>query len=144
MGLHWVPKMLFAQLDVLVLISSFLHWPKPAAARRLRRALQRDPQAALGAFYRDSGFVDPERVATNPSQLDTDLAALEQLRFDPKHLEAIPRVIVVHGSEDQVVPLEQTKHIPATERLLVQGAAHALPFTHTELCQWELTRILNR
>lgn len=148
-GLHLCPQEQLHMADLLVIFSSFLtfHPEAERLKRRSQRVLQRmvdefavNPTEVLTTFKINSD--DP--ASECPTTLDHDLLLrdLKHLgitQIDPSILQSIPKILVVHGDRDRIVPVEQGRTLasqlaPNADYAEIAGAGHALPFTHQSAC----------
>ena len=147
-GLHLVPPEILEKASGLVLISGFLHFhPEDEKAeersrlllRRMTNGVGKNPKEVLEWFYQTcqvpfapSSFVNRPLLAGDLERLDQEVMSTEKLQ----HLE---KVIILHGTEDSIVPIEKGQELheqlPQSIFLEIQGAEHGLPQTHRSDCQ---------
>jgi pimeloyl-ACP methyl ester carboxylesterase len=154
LGLHLLPAPVQASLDGLVVVGGFVAFGgprRPLAGRhlqRLHRLLDGDPAAVLRDFYQDCdvGHLVPNMEGLDLARLRSDLVLLGESRFDPAGLASGPRIVLLHGDQDRIVPLELGEELhealPGSTLAVVPGAGHGLPFTHAEACLAALERLL--
>lgn len=150
-GLHMLPKEILLAADVLVLAGSFEHFHRGTAleTRRSKRAISlmqerliEEPLDLLNDFYgncyhplltsqmllrRDTEYMDLELLAA-------DLDRLDKEQFDMSIFSKSQKMLFVHGSEDQIVPIahaiEMSEKLPGSSLVMFEGAGHSLPLTH--------------
>ena len=154
LGLHLLSPEVFGGAELLVICGGFqtFHPAAGPASRRSRRVVQqmqqglvREPGALLRDFYAQCFFPDaapsavPEGAAIGRLALDLELLYTSAL--DLRTVAPVPRVLLLHGREDRIVPLARAEHLHRQLRhsslRVVAGAGHALPFTHVRAC-WEM------
>lgn len=124
-------------------------------AERIRRRIERDPEAAAHRAIRDpdvrartladseGGSLFRALLASSADRLPLRIAGTKQdvltgrQTSPPLENVRVP-TLVVHGTEDQVVPYAQHgavlgRRIPRAELLTVEGGEHFAIFTHREL-----------
>lgn len=150
-GLHIAPIELFNTLDLLVIISGFStflsHSDSDRVAKRTLTLMQRKfrdkPLKILGDFYKSCGitsdyevFLDLEKL--NLDLLEADLQRLETSLFDTDLLNAIPRILLVHGDNDHIVNLSKSQDMHSrlsnSQLFVVPEGQHALPVLNAEAC----------
>ncbi|MBM3279109.1 MAG: alpha/beta fold hydrolase [Candidatus Handelsmanbacteria bacterium] len=109
---------------------------------RMRRRLEEEPESLLAGFWSqcfapEGGGQDLPGPPEKPL-LAADLARLDREALDLELLRGAPRVLLLHGEEDQVVPVEQAQALQrqlSNSRLeVLPGAGHALPLTRPAAC----------
>jgi pimeloyl-[acyl-carrier protein] methyl ester esterase len=126
-GLHWCPAAQRRSADLLICLAGFaaFHPEEGAAGRRSRRLMARmlaafetEPAAVLEEFWRncldpeadrdieDSSLTRPNLAMADWALLDRDLRHLDRCQLDPQ-VPLPRRSIIVHGSADRIVPLQQ-------------------------------------
>lgn len=163
-GLHLLPNPIFQNADVLVIFSGFstfhaspMNGEKESIVDRMLIRMEVDPLDVLARFQRNcflpaclkssaetTGFLpDKSILQTRPSQINQtllieDLALLNRDKFDIKSIAHIPRIVIIHGEKDQIVPLtrveELHRQLPRSKMIVVERAGHALPITHSKWC----------
>ena len=158
LGLHLLESRQLAQTDLLVILAGFrsFHGETVADGRFSRRHVARmlaelpvDPLMLLNKFYHDCSFAggvdDP--AAINTALLHRDLLILDRHSLDPAAVRQIPRVLIVHGVLDRIVPLERGRQLAASLAsatfIEVEGAGHGLPFTHPRQCRQIINKALS-
>jgi pimeloyl-[acyl-carrier protein] methyl ester esterase len=151
-GLHLCPIEQIQSAEVLVLFGSFLsfHPLSESQGRRSRlvlaqmiRQFQINPHVVLETF-RTNCYSPVQWDSSNVSQsLNTDLL-LEDLKgldcclLDISILKKIPKILILQGVQDQIVPVEKGRELAAaldnSQYLEVEQAGHGLPFTHLDSC----------
>jgi pimeloyl-[acyl-carrier protein] methyl ester esterase len=160
-GLHLCPIERLQSADVLVLFGSFLcfHPLSESKGRRSRlvlaqmiRQFQINPQAVLEAF-RVNCYSPVLWDSSDAAQsLDTDLLledlnGLDRCLLDVFILKKIPKILILQGVQDQIVPVEKGRELAAalpdnSQYMEVEQAGHGLPFTHVEICwSWIESRL---
>jgi pimeloyl-ACP methyl ester carboxylesterase len=114
---------------------------------RMRQRLVTEPQALLADFY--TRCFAPEAgppALTGPPDLcllAADLERLDTSVLDLSALCALPCVLLLHGAEDQIVPVARAQDLhqllPTSRLQVVTGAGHALPLTRAAAC-WAYIR----
>jgi pimeloyl-[acyl-carrier protein] methyl ester esterase len=151
-GLHLCPIEHLEQTDILVIFASFSEFhPRSLNLRKYsQRILQQmisqfivEPQLVLNHFKSNCYYPAIWSGATsdrlNFDLLLADLKNLNSTAIDLTLLQAIPTVIVMHGSHDRIVSpntgKELVQHLPQCSQYIeIEEAGHALPFTHLETC----------
>ena len=151
LGLHLLPPPLWAEAELVVIISGFrsFHSSCDRQARRSRRTVEqmlarlgREPAALLADFYARCGASSeghcPEVV--NGDGLRRDLQLLQESVLELAAIPDVAQVLLLHGSRDRVVPVERAEELrellPNSALAIVAEAGHALPLTHAHTC-WE-------
>lgn len=147
LGLHLLPHEFF-NADLIVLISSFLHFhPTEERARRLsKRLVERmlkkldtEPNSVLEEFHKNCGLVPTPPVCDEPDveQLKNDLRLLDTCNFNITLVPSNARILLLHGSDDSVVAIEksrQMKEIFKNSTLIeIPNQGHGLPFSTPEI-----------
>ncbi|EAR20465.1 alpha/beta fold hydrolase [Nitrococcus mobilis] len=151
-GLHLCPPRQLDFCDLLVIFSGFLHF-HPQAPRlqgKSRLILQRmqeqfalEPGAVMRRFmrrcYAPAPYQDHLNREFDRSRLAEDLRLLDHSKMAVTTLERARRVIILHGSEDRIVPSSQGWALfdtlgPQALYHEIEGAGHALPFSHAQQC----------
>ena len=144
------------------IITALARWP--GFATRLRRRLERDPEAAARRSIRDPEararmLADPEvstlyralrssiadRIAMRLPGTKNDLVATRRRNYPLEEIR-VP-TLVVHGTKDRVVPFEQhgavlARRIPGAEFLSINDGEHVSLFTHRGEIQARVARFL--
>ncbi|MBD3881726.1 alpha/beta hydrolase [Phormidium tenue FACHB-886] len=169
-GLHLCPIAQLQQAELLVLFSSFatFHLQKESARRRSQQMLQQmliqlqnDPLRVLDNFKAKcetpKGEAPNRGAALNPplsnsaqwnlDLLVQDLKDLDECVLNLDHLKRLPQIVLFHGSDDRIVPVQKGQELANalssnSQYIELAGAGHALPFTHLEQCWSVLRRIL--
>jgi pimeloyl-ACP methyl ester carboxylesterase len=147
LGLHLLQPKVIAAAELVVLLGAFrsFHPEGQHAARRSRRAVERmlarldcEPKALLGDFY-ERCFAPAESAMEVPGipnvrLLRTDLELLQASVLDLTGLRKAARVLLLHGCQDRIAPLERAEQLhrllPNSALCTFEGAGHALPLTH--------------
>jgi pimeloyl-ACP methyl ester carboxylesterase len=96
-----------------------------------------------GGPRREGGIVDPPAAIAgsegpvNIDLLSADLDRLDSEEIDLDALSAVPGILVLHGTGDRIVPHAKGEVLArilgdAATFLPMDGAGHALPFTHSD------------
>ncbi len=156
MGLLFCPPHLLERADVVVLFSCFLRFhPEDGSAARSRRVVERmrrrlrlRPDSVLTDFWERCGTVRaPAPSQPSVGRLHDDLELLDRGRAHPDRMRHARSILVLHGRRDRIVPEASGKRLHAAlpERArfsAVEGAGHALPFTHMGACRRLLDHVL--
>jgi hypothetical protein len=74
----------------------------------------------------------------NLELLAYDLSLLETAKLDYSNIARIPRILLLHGMSDIIVPpsraYELQRYLPQSRLILHNSANHALPFLHMDWC----------
>lgn len=153
LGLHLLPRHLLSTTRLLVVLGGFqaFHAEAGPSARRSRqlvrrmlRRLTREPEALLEDFYARCFSPSPRKLEV-PGVPDTgllrkDLEMLHTGKLDLRPMDAIPRILLLHGGSDLVVPLQRGEELHhrlrSSSLVVLKDAGHALPLTHAREC-WE-------
>jgi pimeloyl-[acyl-carrier protein] methyl ester esterase len=151
-GLHLCPVEQLRQADSLVVFSSFVSF-HPEASRLKRRSQQivqqmidrftTDPMLVLQNFRRKCYQPQQDRETVSDiddvDRLQQDLEGLNQAQLNLSWNLPVKSVMIIQGSEDCIVATAQAKRltekISQSQYVEVNGAGHALPFTHFAACQ---------
>ncbi|MCC7263888.1 MAG: alpha/beta hydrolase [Candidatus Latescibacteria bacterium] len=149
-GLHLLEPRWVAGARLVVVLGGFAAFhPEGAAGRRSRRVVGRMRQGlegepvALLADFRARCFAPeageyPLRPEADLPLLAADLERLDTQTPDLAALAAVPRVLLLHGEQDQIVPVERAqdlqRRLPNSHLERVAGAGHALPLTRAAAC----------
>lgn len=146
-GLHLVDRAALAAAELVVGIGVFGRFHggdgrSRRLLRRMRRRLPQQPEDLLREFYITclGSAAVAAKIPGRPDVglLAADLAQLDEEGLDVGALSEVGCVLLLHGSEDAVVPLEQAQHLQAAlpnSRLQVcPGGVHALHMTRPEWC----------
>ena len=151
-GLHLCPGRQLQSCDLLVIFNGFLrfHPQAPRLEKKSRLILQRmqeqfvqAPEAVTQRFmqrcYQPARDEHGPAGALDRHRLAEDLHVLGHSEIAPATLEKARRVILLHGAEDRIVPASQGRALLATlpqrtQYHEIEGAGHALPFSHTKQC----------
>ncbi len=163
LGLHLLPRHLWSTTELLVVLGGFQAFhaeagPSASRSRQLvRRMLQRltrEPEALLEDFYARCFSPSPQRLEV-PGVPDTgllrkDLEMLHTEKLDLRRMDSIPRILLLHGGSDLVVPPQRSEELHRRLRrsslVVLEDAGHALPLTHARECwraivrEWAETR----
>lgn len=155
-GLHLCPITQLQQADVLVILSSFAEFHSTSVNKqRSRQMLQQmidqfrlHPESVLSQFrvkcYHPFAWQGTISASINSELLLHDLNQLQTASLDLALLQPIPKILILHGSQDRIVSSAQGAELAA--RLVGNGqncqyyaidAGHALPFTHLDGC-WSM------
>lgn len=154
-GLHLLPPRWMAGAQVVVVVGGFGAFhaegePGRVSRRvvgRMRQRLDREPTALLEEFRArclapETG-APPLPASANLQLLAADLRRLDTQTLDLAPLAAVPRVLLLHGEGDQIVPVERAqdleRRLPNSRLELLAGAGHALPLTRPAAC-WAAIR----
>jgi pimeloyl-[acyl-carrier protein] methyl ester esterase len=151
LGLHLVPVEILQSADLLVLAATFSHFHGGSRLEQKRstktvqlmhKRLFEAPMDVLNDFYSNCYhplLTSHMLLMRNVGSLDTELLAadlelLDSNKFDTTKLQAVQKILLVHGSEDSVVPPshshELNEALPSSSLVLFEGAGHSLPLTH--------------
>ncbi len=86
-------------------------------------------------------FLPGEVNKANLPLLIQDLNSLNNSILDIERLKIIPEILLLHGTEDQIAPLEKAIELqsllPNSKLITLDGGTHALPIVNaTECFQW--------
>ena len=148
LGVHLLEPALLAQVELLVVIGGFRYFHGEEERDgvlsrrhllRLRQRLAEDPERLAADFYRDceAPFPVPPGARINRARLAADLELLDHGMLDLSLLAPIPRILLLHGRQDRIVPplrAEQLQaRLPNANLVLLEGG-HGLPFTAPASC----------
>jgi len=155
LGLHLVPKKVFCEAKMVVVISGFAHlhgletknFISVKHIKRMKRILRDNPVQLLNDFYRDCSYplTLDNNSTINAEQLNRDLDILNTSIFDCQKL-ANTKPLLLHGTEDRIVPVERAYEIKQRvdcTLVEVEGAGHGLPFDQTQFCVDEIIKAIN-
>jgi malonyl-ACP O-methyltransferase BioC len=140
-GLHLLEKDLFDKSDLLIIISGFLNF-QSSSIEAMKKKFKELPYAVLKSFYKRAFFPDIyPNFQINESDLillEKDLFLLSENNFDINLLKKIPKIILLHGEKDKIIPFSKSEEIisllPNAEIHEIEGAGHALIHTHADSC----------
>lgn len=165
LGIHLLPPQVVSQASLVVAIGAFLsfHSGDPLSQRRSKRTLRlmrerldNEPMAVLDDFFGNCYKPlatrqllvhkrTPGRLAVR--RLVEDLDTLNNAELDASLLSKAGQVLILHGTEDHVVPAAQAHElnmtVPASHLIMFEGAGHALPLTHVAPCWLSVHNALN-
>ncbi len=154
-GLHLLEPGWLAGAQLVVVLGGFAAFhPEGGAGRpsrrlvaRMRRRLELEPLALLADFR--ARCLAPEAGAPAlPAGVALQLLAADLERLDTQipdlaALGAVPQMLLLHGGQDQIVPLERAQdlegRLPNSRLECLAGAGHALPLTRPGAC-WAAIR----
>lgn len=154
LGLHLLAPQWLGSAQLLVVLGGFqaFHPEERIASRRsrwavqqMRQRLQREPALLLRDFYAQCFYPEESRLAV-PAAMDLELLGRDLERLDTQvldlgALQGVPRILLLHGRQDGIVPPERGAHLhaqlPDSSLCLLEHAGHALPLTRARAC-WEL------
>lgn len=149
-GLHLLEPRWLAGAQLVVVLGGFqVFHPEGEAGRhsqrlvgRMRQRLARESVALLTDFHNQC-FSPETGQYSLPGQVEQQVLAADLERLDAQALDlcalaAVPRVLLLHGDQDRIVPVERAqalhRQLPKSRLQLVPGAGHALPFTRAPAC----------
>jgi hypothetical protein len=160
LGLHLLSQEAIAAADLIVVVSGFFrfHPQEQPGRRRSQRIIQAmlqklktSPQTVLADFCRNCYGLPPSSPVVLPAlnitesaaaNLIDDLELLDKSDLDPKLLND-KRVVFIHGTQDSIVAREraaEAQQLTAGSQIyVIDGAQHALPFSHAASC-WLILR----
>jgi len=105
----------------------------------------------LSRFYKEmtkpSDFRVPARDKTNNAILKEGLEYLKKWDLRSVLSEISVPTVIIHGTEDAIVDFKLAEflheNIKGSILQKIEGAGHALPFTHSEQCKNSLTKLKN-
>ncbi len=150
-GLHLLPMNLFSRLKKLVIISGFQEFHPPSGNERaisekvvlrMLQVLDKQPAEVLREFYRNCFYPVAKDVVVpqnlNKSTLFDDLALLNKFSMNLKLLKPIPKVLMLHGKNDKIVPpsLGELLHnkLPQSSFHACENGGHMILSTHQDWC----------
>lgn len=146
LGVHFFSKCQLKDVDLLVVLGGFvcfhgLHAENQISRKhisRMQRRMSQEPEKLLNDFYRDCSWPSelPDFSCLNIALLAEDLLLLDTVCLQPE-LSNDAKVLIVHGSDDRLVPVDRAYELQrqlAGTLHLIAGAGHGLPFTHVEQC----------
>jgi len=151
-GLHLCPVEQFDQADLLIIFSGFgtFHPHAPQFKKRSRyivgqmlKKFRKNPGEVVEAFKQNCYFPEPyskdENDDMNTKKLEKDLQALNDSQIDIENLKKVPRICILHGAKDTIVPKTKGRILfdklkDRSQYFEIKEAGHALPFTHTQKC----------
>lgn len=159
-GLHLLPMNLFSRLRRLVIISGFQEFHPPVGQERLisertvqrmMQVLDKDPATVLHEFYRNCFYPLAQEVRISqtfdkPLLLD-DLALLNKFSLRLKLLENIPKILILHGANDKIVPVSLGRllheKLQQSEFRVCENAGHMVLLTEQEWCLHQVKTFLD-
>lgn len=161
-GLHLCPPEIRRTADALIVFGGFSSFHPDREPARRRSAHLYDamcaqfahaPVKVLDAFFARCGCPESARRDIT-GEMDTDLLHRDLLDLgrsfiDLKGNPGNPAVLVLHGSEDRIVPVEKGRELASQIGTRVSyceltTAGHALPFTHSDECWHHIEPFVRR
>jgi pimeloyl-ACP methyl ester carboxylesterase len=148
-GLFLLPEPLLSKEDMLLSISGFREFHASGREGRFSKRLVNLMLKRFrnGSFDVTSEFREmcgAERTSditateAGLKRLSDDLEILSSTFLDIKKLSGIKNVLLFQGAEDRIVWPERAedlhRSIPGSRLVMIEGAGHGLPFTHSDLC----------
>lgn len=122
LGLHFIPNEVLQNLDLLIIFGGFTSFREKRVLKGMQRKLKVDPQAVLKEFYINCGLNDVVDLGEiNTDLLIQDLDFLGCTELDLNILKNIPEIVVFHGDEDKIVPIEKALNIPGATFKKIPG-----------------------
>jgi pimeloyl-[acyl-carrier protein] methyl ester esterase len=146
LGLHLLPESIYQHVDGLVIIAGFISFndkvkPDDSVIEAMLQKLPENASEVLKRFYRRCGCVSElfeSPLVINHARLIQDLTLLNSHCFDIRQIAHIPKIVVLHGAADKIVPVEKSvelqQQLPHSKLFVSKDAGHALPFTHSDWC----------
>ncbi|MDN5869465.1 MAG: lysophospholipase [Nitrococcus sp.] len=155
-GLHLCPPRELESCDLLVIFSGFIHFHQetPPLQKKSRLILKRmqerfatEPTAVMRDFmrrcYAPAAYEDHLSGKPDLNRLAEDLCLLGRSRVTTGTFCEVPRIQILHGAEDCIVPSWQGRALFEALRQHdaryheIEGAGHGLPFSHMRKC-WNI------
>lgn len=161
-GLHLCPSEQLQRADLLMIFSSFLSFHPQSESKRRRSRLmlsqmmtqfEVNPQSVLETFKVKCYYpvslarLSDYHKALNPELLLHDLKDLDICSLDVALLKKIPKILILHGTQDRIVSVEKGRelfeYLPDNSQYIeIEQAGHGLPFTHLDDCwSWICQRL---
>lgn len=136
-GLHLIPSELFFQADILIILAGF-QWL--SLDDKMEGQLAQDPQRTLRKFYSLCFYPGKRSINFDKAHINQilhkDLKDMKSSILNLTPLKRIPKVIIFHGSEDKVAPIQSSyelhEQLPNSSHQVLTGAPHALHITHAK------------
>ncbi|MFT4553298.1 MAG: malonyl-CoA O-methyltransferase [Chlamydiales bacterium] len=157
LGLHFLSEENLENCKLLVILSGFQEFHPGSIEKRkfsvsviekMLQEIKRKNEGVLTNFYQRA--LRPKKGKPFKNQdicwkpLERDLQLLNENTLDLSSLKKIPKILVLHGEEDAIVPvgkcLNLTKQLPNSEYILIPHAGHALILTHPNQCWTEIQK----
>lgn len=134
-GLHFLAKKDLSQVKKLIVFGGFIHITTQKTTKdtisRLIKSLKKFPKLTLERFYQECGVEQEVQEAINLPLLIDDLMALKTKGLDVEALKQIPEILLVHGTDDRIAPLEKAielhKLLSNSRLVTLENQSHALP-----------------
>ena len=158
LGLHFLMDFSLDFIDLLVIISGFVHFHGETIAdglfsrkhiKRMLARLDRDPAGLLSDFYRDCDRpgLKFDLDTLNKGLLRRDLHLLDTSKLERQRLVNSGKILLLHGGCDRIVPLKRVEELniflPGSILNIVESAGHGLPFTDPHACLAAIAKIQN-
>lgn len=144
LGLHLLPEAIFPDIHLLVVFGGFrqFHEEAEGTSKRSRKILRlmldefgKSPEKVLGQFHMNCDLDPPEAYKVLATELlHRDLIFLDQHMLDVKVCEPVPKMLLLHGEKDRIVPVTRGemlhRSLRNSELVTFPDAGHGLPFTH--------------
>jgi len=146
-GLHFIPKDVIRQADLVVILGGFDHFHPEgdrASHKKLSRMINRFsemPLTVMADFYTNCMYPE-KRVISSPGKLNLDLLGddLRLLNFSRLKTADVLKdkpVLLFHGRDDIIVPAAQSavlhSLLPGSRLIEFSRAGHMIPVTHRDL-----------
>lgn len=153
LGLHLIPAEVLSASELLVAFSTFTHFHDQDSRKsrvvvsKMLSKLEHSPASVVRDFLANCYEPKPRGMVINTSMdaaelnsesLRSDLETLNQNSLDISSIAKLPQVLLLHGTDDCIVHFEHAQRLnqslPNSKLILIEGAGHALPFTHPSAC----------
>lgn len=151
LGLHFLSADHFQNCKLLLILSGFQEFhPASNESRKfslkviekMLREVELQNDSVLTKFYQRALRPVKEEALTQEnifwSPLGRDLCFLNENTLDLSPIKKIPKVLILHGDSDAIVPVEKSfslaEQLPNSEVTLIPNAGHALPLSHPKEC----------
>lgn len=147
-GLHYLPSLVFENIDILVLISSFVQFHQYATNLKIsqkqialmKKRILTDPQGLLKDFHSRCGLNDYtiSNKNFNTQLLYDDLDMLDNNIIEIDELKTVRQMVLLHDTHDQIVSYAHSemlnKKLTESKLFLHSGNGHALPLLSPLWC----------
>lgn len=145
LGLHLLPQELLRHASLLIICGGFIHFGNDKKTefvlRMMQEKLSMAPQTVLKTFYESCFYPQSSPIVLptsyNVPLLISDLKLLGNNTLDLSFFKTLPKILIFHGKEDQIVSLEKAKdlsrQLPTSELFLLENTGHGLFHTHAQM-----------
>lgn len=142
-GLHFVKKELLKNCDLLAIFGGFIDFAgeekfRLAQIRAMKRKLDADLKSVLEDFYALCDGPSLSFSYGDDRLLGEELLLLGKSKLDIASFEAVPKILIFHGSNDRIVSLKKGRELNETLKnsvfFEISGAGHFFSSDFRDFC----------